>query len=61
MDSETIPEWCEAIASLCVDALLQAKIINPGQVSQAQEIINEEIFVRIVMGDLPPAADEGSA
>ena len=54
MNQENLQDWCDAIASLCVDALQQAKLTNAADFTRATEIVAEEILVRISMGDLPP-------
>jgi hypothetical protein len=53
---ESLQDWCDAIASLCVDALQQAKLTDAADAQKAMEIVAEELLVRISMGDLPPTS-----
>jgi hypothetical protein len=57
---ERAEEWSQAIAALVADALLDAKLLDPSHVARATEVIAEEIWVRVNMGDLPPAASTDS-
>jgi hypothetical protein len=45
--------WTERIANLAVDALLTAKLVKPEDFERAAAIVEEEIRVRLVMGDWP--------
>ena len=56
MSQENLQDWCDAIASLCVDALQQANLTNSADFQKATEIVAEELLVRISMGDLPPTS-----
>ena len=58
MGQENLQDWCDSIASLCVDALQQAKLTTTADFQRAVEIVAEELLVRITMGDLPPAATD---
>lgn len=48
--------WCENVASLGADMLVEHGIIKRDAVEIATQIIAEEIRMRIVMGDKPPSA-----
>jgi len=53
MDPE---QWSKEIAELVADALVDAKVIEREDFSKASEIVAEEIWVRLNMGDHPSAA-----
>jgi hypothetical protein len=38
---------------LAADALMEAKLIDPGKIPRAAQIIAEEIWVRLNLGDFP--------
>ncbi len=46
-------EWSTKIARLVVDALVSAKVISDSDYNRAVEIAEEEIFVRLAIGDRP--------
>jgi hypothetical protein len=50
MNSE---QWSHDIAELAADALVDAKLLDPGNMTKAKEIIAEEIWVRLNLGDFP--------
>jgi hypothetical protein len=45
--------WSRKVAVLAVDALLDAKIVTKSDFERAVDIVAEEIFVRLGMGDRP--------
>ena len=45
--------WTERIAGLAVDALLTAKVLKGEDFERAVSIVEEEVRVRLVMGDWP--------
>jgi hypothetical protein len=47
--------WCEKVASLGSDMLVERGIIKREVVAIAAQLIAEEIRIRIVMGDKPPS------
>ena len=49
-------QWSQDIAELAADALVDAKLIDPGNLARAKEIIAEEIWVRLNLGDFPAMA-----
>ena len=46
-------QWSQDIAALAADALQDAKLIAAGDMPRAMEIIAEEIWVRLNLGDFP--------
>jgi hypothetical protein len=46
-------EWCERVANMVADALIDAKLIAKPDFERARDCAKEENFVRISMGDLP--------
>ena len=50
MDPE---EWSQDLAGLAADALVDAKILRGDDLARAKEIIAEEIWVRLYLGDYP--------
>lgn len=49
--------WCEDIASLIADALMDGGLVDKDQFEKAQAIIAEELFVRLTVQDYPPRID----
>jgi len=49
--------WSDRIAGLAVDALVTAKVLRKKDLSRAIEIVSEEIYVRLALGDLPSVQD----
>jgi len=49
-------EWCDKVAALGVDALLDEGIVKREDFARASAIVSEEIWVRLAMGDAPPPA-----
>ena len=45
--------WTERIAGLAVDALLTAKVLKDEDFERAVSIVEEEIRVRLAIGDWP--------
>ena len=52
--NEDIEIWCNRVAALGVDVLLDCKLIKEEDVKQAIDIVAEEILVRFSIGDCPP-------
>lgn len=50
MDPE---QWSQEVAALATDALVDAKLIDADCFAKAKEIIAEEIWVRLSLGDFP--------
>jgi hypothetical protein len=46
-------QWSDDVAELAVDALLHAQLIPEDKFDDASSIVAEEIFVRLILGDLP--------
>ena len=47
-------EWCDKVAVLGVDVLVNAGLVAKGEVNRASHIIAEELFVRLCLHDYPP-------
>jgi hypothetical protein len=45
--------WTERVAELAVDALRKARIVRAADANRAVAIVEEEIRVRLEMGDRP--------
>jgi hypothetical protein len=46
--------WSNRVAGLAVDALTTAQIIKKEDFERAVDIVSEEIYVRLCLGDAPP-------
>ena len=46
-------QWSQDVAALAADALVDAKLIDVGSLAKATEIIAEEIWIRLNLGDYP--------
>jgi len=46
--------WSRKVASIALHTCVHAKALAPEQVERCIEIVAEEIFVRLVIGDRPP-------
>ena len=46
-------QWSQDIAELAADALMDAKLLDVGNFAKAKEIIAEEIWIRLQLGDFP--------
>jgi hypothetical protein len=53
-EDEDTKTWCESIAGIIVDAMLDAKLVDKAKFEKAVEIVSLELFVRITVGDYPP-------
>lgn len=51
MSNKNWPITTAEMANLCADALVMAKIVSPEQFAKVQAIIEEEIRVRISLGN----------
>jgi predicted RNA-binding protein associated with RNAse of E/G family len=49
-----IQSWCESVAELGVDMLVDSGLIKKEDFAKATAIVAEEILVRLTMGDYPP-------
>jgi hypothetical protein len=52
-----VRDWCNHVAGLGVDALIDAGLIRKSQFEKASGIIAQELFVRLCLHDYPPAPD----
>ncbi|MEN7343550.1 MAG: hypothetical protein AAAFM81_11425 [Pseudomonadota bacterium] len=50
-------EWARSIAELVADSLIDAKLVSEGNFEKARDVVQEEIFVRLVLGDRPSVPD----
>jgi hypothetical protein len=50
----TAEQWCESVAALAVDALLDAGLLPRERLEDAKAIIATEISVRLYLNDYPP-------
>lgn len=50
---ETVEEWCESIAMLIIDALVDEAIIKKEDFDKAAAIASEEILIRLNLEDFP--------
>ena len=46
--------WCDNIAGLVADALVDGGMVQHSDFKQAAEIISEEIWIRLLTNDYPP-------
>lgn len=56
-DDAEIKVWSNGIAELIVDAMLDSKLVRKEDFKKAVDVVAEEIFVRLIMGDYPPPCD----
>lgn len=49
-----IVQWARKIGDLSADALVDAGVVDRAGEELARDVIVEEVFVRLVMGDHPP-------
>jgi hypothetical protein len=47
--------WSRRVASIALTTCVHAKALAPEQVQPCLEIVAEEIFIRLVIGDRPPS------
>jgi hypothetical protein len=47
-------QWCEKVAALAVDRLLDAGLVRRDDLVGATAIVAEEVFVRLCLEDYPP-------
>lgn len=52
--------WSKEVAALVADSLVDGGVIDRAAVERAGEIIAEEIWVRLLVGDYPPGASDAS-
>jgi hypothetical protein len=56
----TAKEWSASVAGLAVDALADSGIVDKEDVQRAADIAAEEIWIRLTLGDYPPACEPTS-
>ena len=54
MNVEAIEEWTNKIAGIAVDALIDYGSVNEKDREASEEVVAEEILVRLILGDYPP-------
>lgn len=54
MDTEAIQQWCDRVAGIVVDALIDFGTLTEKDRVGSEEVVSEEIFVRLTLGDYPP-------
>ena len=52
---DDIQSWCESVAGLGVDMLVDSGLIKKEDFAKAAAIVANEILVRLAMGDYPPS------
>jgi hypothetical protein len=52
-----VRQWCEKVAPLGVDALVDAGLVAKEEFTRASDIVAEELFVRLCLRDYPPLPD----
>jgi len=57
MDLKT---WCDDIAILIADALVDSGHIRKDDLSAVSDIVSEELFVRLLVNDYPPPKGDAS-
>ena len=53
-DSDKVSSWCDGVASLVVDAMVDAEFIKTEDIKKAIAVASEEIHVRLALDDYPP-------
>lgn len=53
-DNEEIKAWCTAIAEVIVDELWRGELVEFENFESAVDVVSEELFVRLIVGDYPP-------
>jgi hypothetical protein len=53
-----LESWCEKVAALGVDALVDCELVRKEDFERAKEIVAGEILVRLCLRDYPPADDQ---
>jgi len=54
-EDKKISNWCDSIASIATDALVDDDLIKPENFDKAVAVISEEIYIRVFcLNDFPP-------
>ena len=56
-ENEDKSKWCDGISEIIVDCLLDGGVVKKEDFKKAQEIVAEELFVRLLVNDYPPPYD----
>lgn len=60
-EDKEISKWCDNIASIVADALVDAGLIPPENFDKAVAVTSEEIYVRVFcLNDFPPQSKKNS-
>lgn len=51
---EGIQTWCDSVAELIVDVMIDADLVKLEKFQDAASVISMELFVRLNLGDYPP-------
>ena len=52
-----VKAWCDKIAPLVVDSLLDAGLIRHEDLQRGTAIVSDELFVRLCLLDYPPSKE----
>jgi len=52
--NDEVKTWCDRIAALAVDALVDGGLIKKEEFEEASAIVAEEILIRLLLNDYPP-------
>jgi hypothetical protein len=52
-----VREWCEKVAVLGIDVLVDAGLVASADLKRASTIVAEELFVRLCLRDYPPVPE----
>ena len=52
--NDEVKTWCDLIAALAVDALVDGDLIKKEEFEEASAIVAEEILIRLLLNDYPP-------
>ncbi len=53
-EDQEIINWCDDIAALIVDTMVDAKLVKADEFEEAIPVVSMEIYVRFLCGDYPP-------
>jgi hypothetical protein len=53
----SVRQWCDKMAALGADVLVDASILNKAEFDKAVQILSEELFVRLCLHDYPPSSE----
>jgi hypothetical protein len=53
-EHEEMQSWSKSVAEIVADEMLRCKLIKEEDFNEGVEVIGEEIFCRLIVGDYPP-------